>query len=66
MRRNSILLDAFLFVAGPMRVMVAVTTAHAKPAIHLVVVGDTLDPRIGQSVQVDMRMHRGDFPWPGA
>ena len=55
MRRNSILLDAFLFVAGPCAAMVAVTTAHAEPAIHLVVVGDTLDPRIGGSVEVDMQ-----------
>ncbi len=55
MRRNSILLDAFLFVAGPCAAMVAVTTAHAEPAIHLVVVADTLDPRIGGSVEVDMQ-----------
>ncbi len=61
MRRNSILLDAFLFVAGPCAAMVAVTTAHAEPAIHLVVVADTLDHKIGQSVQVDMRMIEGTF-----
>src|SRR5271157_3022525 len=61
MRRNSILLDAFLFVAGPCAVMVAVTTAHAEPAIHLVVVADTLDHKIGQSVQVDMQMIEGTF-----
>ena len=61
MRRNSILLDAFLFVAGPCAAMVAVTTAHAEPAIHLVVVADTLDPRIGGSVQVDMQRIAGTF-----
>ena len=61
MRRNSILLDAFLFVAGPCAAMVAVTTAHAEPAIHLVVVADTLDHKIGQSVQVDMQMIKGTF-----
>ena len=61
MRRNSILLDAFLFVAGPCAAMVAVTTAHAEPAIHLVVVADTLDHKIGQSVQVDMQMIEGTF-----
>ena len=66
MRRNSILLDAFLFVAGPCAAMVAATTAHAEPAIHLVVVADTLDPRIGGSVQVDMQMHRGNFRRSGA
>ena len=61
MRRNSILLDAFLFVAGPCAAMVAVTTAHAEPAIHLVVVADTLDPRIGGSVEVDMQSIAGTF-----
>jgi S1-C subfamily serine protease len=55
MHRQSIFLKSLLMAALSLVASEFMTRAHAEPAIHLVVVGDTLDPKIGGSVAVDMQ-----------
>ena len=61
MRRQSIFSKTLIMAAVSLVASDVATKAHAEPAIHLVVVGDTLDPRIGGSVEVDMQSIAGTF-----
>src|SRR5271157_5674821 len=61
MRRQSIFSKTLIVAAVSLVASDVATKAHAEPAIHLVVVGDTLDPRIGGSVEVDMQSIASTF-----
>jgi S1-C subfamily serine protease len=61
MRQDSTLIKTFVFVAGSIAALLARAPAHAETVIHLIVVADTLDPKIGKSVEVDMQMIEGAF-----
>ncbi len=61
MRRQSIVTSSLVCAAMSVATLAFAKTAGAEPVIHLIVVADTLDSKIGKSVTVDMNAIRAAF-----